>query len=215
MRSMSGRGESLSTFDQSFRFSRVSSSDAQSVASASELVAIVKASPAWDEVSVFRGDTQYPCFHLAWQAGRGFILHCFEDAESSGDFVVESSTLTAPEVEVNLGGQALERWPRQLFVSERVARGTVEFFLRTGQRDPSQHWVGTGEFRRETIWEGRDQRLAWEAHALASIVGRAPEGGDPGGVQVGSEPVYRHKRPRILQSLLDRPSTRPHAFRTP
>jgi hypothetical protein len=129
----------------------------------------VKASPAWDEVSIFRADAQYPCLHLAWQADRGFIVHCFEDVESSGDFVVESATLTAPEVEINLGGQALERWPRQLFVSEHLARRVVEYFLRTGKRDPSQHWVRTGEFRRETIWEGRDQRLAWESRARGDV----------------------------------------------
>jgi hypothetical protein len=160
----------LSGFDQSFRFSCVSSSDAQSVTSASDLMARVKASPAWDEISIFRPGAQYPCLHLAWLADHGFIVHCFEDVGSSGDFVVESSLLTAPEVEIDLGGQALERWPRQLFVTEHVARGAVEYFLRTGKRDLSQHWVGTGAFQRETIWEGRDQRIAWESRSRGSDV---------------------------------------------
>jgi hypothetical protein len=138
----------VKAIDQSFRFSCISCSDAQPVSSVSMLLGRVKENPAWDEASIFREDAGYPFLHLAWQSDRGFIVHCFEDAESAGAFAVESETLTAPEVEINLGGQTLERWPRQLFVSERVARTAVEFFLSTGKSDPSQHWVGTGGFGR-------------------------------------------------------------------
>jgi hypothetical protein len=159
----------MSAFDPSFRFSCVSSSDALPLPHIAELLARVRAGPAWDEVSICRAHEQYPCLHLAWQADRGFIVHCFEDAASTGDFLVESVTFAAPEVEINLGGQALERWPPQLFVSDGLARAAVEFFLRTGKRSPLHAWVDTGGFPRETVWEGRDQRLAWESRRGSDV----------------------------------------------
>jgi hypothetical protein len=90
---------------------------------------------------------------LAWQEEAGFIIHCFEDAESCGAFLVETSELGAPSVEVMLGGQAVERWPRQLFVSEHLARDAVEFFLRAGKCTPGHSWVTADGFPRETVWE--------------------------------------------------------------
>ena len=143
----------MNSVDASFRFSCVSSPDTLPVPPVSELLAKVSAAPAWDEASIYRAGEQYPCLHLAWQKEAGFIVHCFEDAESFGDFLVEGSELGSPEVEVALGGQAVERWPRQLFVSEQLARDAVEFFLNVGKRTPSHGWVSADGFPRETVWE--------------------------------------------------------------
>ena len=143
----------MNAFDPPFRLSRVSSPDALPVPPVAALLAKLSAGPAWDEASICRAGEQYPCLHLAWQAGAGFIVHCFEDAESFGDFLVEGSELGAPEVEVALGGQAVERWPRQLFVSAQVARDAVEFFLHVGKRTPLHNWVGADGFPRQTVWE--------------------------------------------------------------
>ena len=153
----------MNAFDPSFQLSCVSSSDALPVPRVAELLARLRSGPAWDEMSICRAHDQYPSLHLAWQADRGLVVHCFEDADSAGHFLVESATMTAPEVEIVLGGQALERWPRQLFVSNRLAHDAVEFFLCTGRRNTILDWVTTGGFLRETVWEGRDQRLAWES----------------------------------------------------
>lgn len=77
----------------------------------------------------------------------------------------DSLEFSAPSVEINLGGQALERWPRELFVSEDLATVALEHFLDYGELKSSLCWVGTGEFPRETIWEGREEREAWERNS--------------------------------------------------
>jgi len=69
---------------------------------------------------------------------------------------------SAPSVEINLGGQALERWPRELFVSEDLATEALDHFLDHGELKPSLFWISTGQFPREIIWEGREEREAWE-----------------------------------------------------
>jgi hypothetical protein len=83
----------MSSLDSPFRFSCVSSPEALPVASVSALLAKITAAPAWDEASVYRAGEEYPCLHLAWQEDAGFIVHCFEDAESLGDFLVEGGNL--------------------------------------------------------------------------------------------------------------------------
>jgi hypothetical protein len=143
----------MSAFDPTFRLSRVSSPHTLPVPPVAALLAKLSVGPAWDEASIFRAGEQYPCLHLAWQTEAGFIVHCFEDAESYGDFLVEGGELGAPEVEVALGGQAVERWPRQLFVSELLARDAVEFFLHAGKRTPLHHWVRADDFPRHIVWE--------------------------------------------------------------
>jgi hypothetical protein len=61
-----------------------------------------------------------------------------------------------------MGGQALEKWPRQLFVDADRALEAVDFFRKTGKQDGTQHWVGTDGFPREIVWETREGREAWE-----------------------------------------------------
>jgi hypothetical protein len=143
----------MSAFDSPFRFSCVSSPDPLPVPPVSTLLAKVSAGPAWDEASLHRPGEEYPYLHLAWQEEAGFIVHCFEDAASFGDFLVEDGNFGPPEVEVALGGQAVERWPRQLFVSKRLAHDAVEFFLNAGKRTPLHSWVRADGFPRQTVWE--------------------------------------------------------------
>jgi hypothetical protein len=69
---------------------------------------------------------------------------------------------SSPSVEVELGGQALERWPRELFVSAERATQALNHFLEFGKQDPALEWVRIDGFPRETLWEGRAQRDAWE-----------------------------------------------------
>ena len=65
-------------------------------------------------------------------------------------------------IEVELGGQALERWPRELFVSAEQATQALNHFLEFGKQDPALEWVRLDGFPRETLWKGRAQREAWE-----------------------------------------------------
>jgi hypothetical protein len=48
----------------------------------------------------------------------------------------------------------------------RVQCGTLlpvlDHFIATGKQDPVLHWVRIDAFRRETLWEGREGREAWE-----------------------------------------------------
>ncbi len=147
---------------RTFQLSFVSSPAELPVPAASEILARVRASWPWDEASIVPEQGQFPRIHIAWREDHGFIIHCFEDGESWGDFLVTDLAFSTPAVEINLGGQALERWPAQLFVSERIAKEALEFFLSFGRRNPVQRWIRTDAFPRETVWEGRQQREAWE-----------------------------------------------------
>jgi hypothetical protein len=49
-----------------------------------------------------------------------------------------------------------------LFVSEDLAIEALEHFLDHGELKPLLFWIGTGQFPRETIWEGCEEREAWE-----------------------------------------------------
>ena len=63
--------------------------------------------------------------------------------------------MLAPAVEINLGGQAVERWPRELFVPEPLAQQTLDCFLNSRRQDAALPWVRTDGFPRETVWESR------------------------------------------------------------
>ena len=45
---------------------------------------------------------------------------------------------------------------------EDLATEALEYFLDHGELKPLLFWTGTGQFPRETIWEGREEREAWE-----------------------------------------------------
>jgi hypothetical protein len=75
---------------------------------------------------------------------------------------VTSGQFSTPSVQVELGGQALERWPRELFVSAEYASHALNHFLDHGKQESALEWVRIDRFPRETLWEGREQRLAWE-----------------------------------------------------
>ena len=79
-----------------------------------------------------------------------------------GFFLARTTSFSAPEIEIEMGGQALERWPRQLFVDSELAREAIDLFLKTGKQDGRQHRVRTDAFPREVVWETREGREAWE-----------------------------------------------------
>jgi hypothetical protein len=146
----------------SFRLSFVSGDTELPVPPAAEILAMVRARPPWDEASIAPDQEQFPRLHIARCAGPGFILHCFEDEESWGDFLVTGLAFSTPTIEINLGGQALERWPPELFISEQIAEGALSFFLKFGKQEPMRQWTKGDGFPRETVWEGREQGEAWE-----------------------------------------------------
>ena len=146
----------------SFRLSFISSEAEMPVPVAAELLARVRSVAAWDDASIYSNDREFPRIHISWRDNEGFNVHCFENEQSFGNFLVSAQEFSPPTIEVNLGGQALERWPRELFVSEQLAAEALEHFLDHGEQKPSLCWTGTGAFPRETIWEGRGGRESWE-----------------------------------------------------
>lgn len=145
-----------------FRASFIMSDAPMPIASVPALLADAQSRPAWDGASISPVNADYPRVHLDWHEGSGFVLQCYEHEESWSDFLVTSRQFSTPSVEVELGGQALERWPRELFVSAEHATQALNHFLDHGKQDPTLEWVRIDGFPRETLWEGREQRLAWE-----------------------------------------------------
>jgi hypothetical protein len=143
-----------------FQLSFISSAGRSALPSTSELLARVRSAAPWDEASIHPAQSDFPRVHIRWHYPEGFNVHCFENDQSLGQFLVTGLEFSQPSVEINLGGQALERWPRELFVSEVLATEAVEHFLEHGKLKPSLSWTGTGEFQRDTIWQGREQRKA-------------------------------------------------------
>lgn len=146
----------------SFQLSFVSSEAEMPMSTASEILGRVRSVAPWDEASVCPEQADFPRVHISWHSRAGFNVHCFEDDESLGQFLVTSRDFSPPSVEINLGGQTLERWPCELFVAEPLAIEALKYFLDDARLNPALCWVGTGEFPRETLWEGREQREAWE-----------------------------------------------------
>jgi hypothetical protein len=150
------------TLRHSFRLSFILSASPLVVPPSSEVLSRLRSAAPWDEASLHPADSDFPRAHISWRQAAGFNLHCFENDLSSGQFLVSRLEFSAPSFEINLGGQALERWPRELFVSEDLATEALEHFLDHGELKPLLFWIGTGQFPRETIWEGREEREAWE-----------------------------------------------------
>jgi len=61
-----------------------------------------------------------------------------------------------------VGGQALEKWPRQLLVDSDRALEALDVFRKTGKQNGTQHRVRTDALPREIVRETREGREAWE-----------------------------------------------------
>jgi hypothetical protein len=145
-----------------FLYSTLSGPENVPARDAPELLGIARERPRWDALIIVAENENYPRLHVTWHEGHGFVVHCFEDGESWGFFLTEAASFSSPEVEIEMGGQALEKWPRQLFVDSERALEALDFFLKTGKQNGTQHWVRTDAFPREIVWEGREGREAWE-----------------------------------------------------
>ena len=104
----------------------MSSATDQPVPPVPEVLARLRTNPVWDEATICPADNEFPRVHAGWHAGHGFVIQCFEHDRSSGHFLVSGAGMSTPAVEINLGGQALERWPLELFVAEPLAHQALE-----------------------------------------------------------------------------------------
>jgi hypothetical protein len=167
---------------KTFHVSFITSEAPAPIQSASELLTGLRSRPVWDGASISPTDAQFPLVHLDWHEGQGFVLQCYEDEESPSYFLVSSRDFSRPSIEVELGGQALERWPGELFASSERAARALNHFLEFGRQDPALEWVRIDAFPRETVWEGREERESWERANRTRDTG-APSVGlrNPGG----------------------------------
>ena len=129
---------------------------------AAELLGMVRRGEIWQEASIYPTTADYPRANLSFLEGRGFVLQCYEDETCLSDFLVRTDELSDPQLEIELGGQALERWPPELFVPEALVTEAFEWFLDSGKRKPNLCWVRIDRFPREIVWEGEEGRKAWE-----------------------------------------------------
>jgi len=121
---------------------------------AHQLLSRLEAGEAF-EISVHSVDelVQYPIMHIDWHRDVGFVVMVFETPESDGFYPITGTKTGNPQVQIELGGQALERWPRELFVPRETAAAVFETFIRTGRQDSSVTWVANDAFAREILWE--------------------------------------------------------------
>ncbi len=127
-----------------------------------KLLDMLKRREALTEICVYPKIDDFPRANLSLHRTEGYVVQCFEDATSWGDFLVSDDVTSAPSVEIELGGLALERWPPELFVGESLALEALEYFVDSGKERDTLRWVRIDRFPREILWEGRKQRDAWE-----------------------------------------------------
>lgn len=145
-----------------FLYSTLSGPENVPAQDASDLLGIARGLPRWDALIIVAENANYPRLHVTWHEGHGFVVHCFEDGESVGFFLATTTSFSSPQIEIEMGGQALEKWPRQLFVDPSLGVDALDFLLETGKQNGTQHWIQTDAFPREIVWETRQGREAWE-----------------------------------------------------
>ena len=139
------------------------SGDGHQVASAPDLlISEVKSRRYWDTAVIEPSQGNFRASTLSSTRATVLWSSASRDEASWDWFLVSGSTFGPSAVEINLGGQVLERWPDELFVSDALALRAIAHFLESGQQDPRQPWVRIDTFPRTTIWEGRQGRETWE-----------------------------------------------------
>ena len=132
------------------------------VPSVDELLAKLQAGEVSGEAVIYPASGECPRATIDWHAGHGFVLFCFDSETSRGHFLTRGEVTSRPSVQVVLGGQAMEKWPPELFVPRDLAAEALDFFLETGQRKPDLRWARADRFPREVVWEGHAARNARE-----------------------------------------------------
>jgi hypothetical protein len=128
--------------------------------SAEELVDHLSTNGNWFEASIGPVRAQheflaeYPFMNVEFHGRAGFSMLLFIDERSTGVLAAMRAELSKPSVYVCLGGQVIEKWPRELFLAREATVTVLQHFLSTAAQDPSFEWVRLDRFRRETIHAG-------------------------------------------------------------
>jgi hypothetical protein len=148
----------MSVDHNAFRLSFVTGEAEPPIPAVPQILARLRSGPVWDVASIAPADGQFPLLHIEWHEGHGFVIQCYEEEQAWSDFLLTGARCGPPAIEINLGGQTLERWPLELFVPEELAYQALDCFLTTRKQDPALHWIRIDAFPRETVWEGREGR---------------------------------------------------------
>ncbi len=124
-----------------------------------QLLGMVRRGEIWQEASIYPTTAEYPRASISFREPHGFVLQCDEDESCVSDFLARADDLSDPHIDIELGGQALEGWPPELFVSEALATEALEWFLGSGKQKPDLRWVRIVRRRRSSF------PLRWAAEA--------------------------------------------------
>lgn len=128
-----------------------------------DLLAKLQSGEISGEAAIYPITRDFPRALIDWHTGHGFVLLCFDSDVSRGHFLTRGPVTSQPSVSIILGGQAMEKWPPELFVPEDLAADGLQFFVDTGRRKPVLEWTRIDGFSREVVWEDGTGRNAWEA----------------------------------------------------
>ena len=84
----------------------------------SQILARLRSGPVWDVAWIAPAGTQVPLLHCEWREGPGFVFQCYEHEQAWSDFLLAGPRCGSPTIEINLEGQAHERWPAMLIRPE-------------------------------------------------------------------------------------------------
>ncbi len=127
-----------------------------------DLLSKLRTGEVGGEAVIYPLGADFPRVMIDWHSEHGFVLLCFDSDTSTGDFLIRGPVISAPSVPIVLGGQAMEKWPPELFVPTQLVADALHFFVDTGRRKPDLLWARIDAFPREVVWEGRDARRVWE-----------------------------------------------------
>lgn len=97
----------MNSSSQSFRLSFVSGPSELLAPPASEILASVRGRPPWDEASITPDQEQFPRMHISRCEDYGFVLHCFEDGKSWGNYLVTNLAFHLPSLKSTLEDRRL------------------------------------------------------------------------------------------------------------
>lgn len=128
--------------------------------SAAQVLTHLSLAENWPEVAVSSPHSrhpaiaEYPFMGLAFHGAAGFSLHVFPNEESPSFLAATKARLSVPTVLVCLGGQVIEKWPPELFLSRETALALLEQFMAERTQSTSCKWVRLDRFPRVTVHAG-------------------------------------------------------------
>jgi hypothetical protein len=109
----------------------------------------------WPEASIHPAGTEFfPRLGIEFHRDIGYSILCHEDELSWGFLAAREPTTSAPTVPVNLGGQVVETWPPELFLTKVAAAEVLQYFFAEGRQNPAYAWLRLDGFQRELVYEG-------------------------------------------------------------